>query len=95
MRLLVISVLLLSLPSFAQEAPKLEPSPVTYTLSEKEMDLLVSRLARLDAENKVYKEQVEKTPSTWVYVVVGLVLVGAGAAAGAAVATAVKPAPQK
>lgn len=95
MRALIAVMLCIAVPTFAQQAPTLEPSSVTYTLSEKEMDLLNARLARLDAENKVYKEQVEKTPSTWVYVVVSIVLVGAGAAAGAAIATAVKPAPVK
>lgn len=90
MRTLCLALCLaLSAPALAQEAPTLTPNETTYTLTEKEMELLTMRLARLDAENKTMRKEVEALPSTRLMVVVGIVagvvLFGAGVATGYAV----------
>lgn len=73
------------------DPPKDAPvNTTTVTLTEHEMDMLVNRLARFEAEAEACKEEVKKAPvvPVWVAVVVGVLAVGAGVGVGYGVAKA-------
>lgn len=87
----VALVLLLAFTVQAAEPDVPRAGETTVTLSEKELDLLTTRLARFEAEAATCKAEVKNAPilPVWASIVIGVVAVGAGVAVGYGVARAV------